>query len=60
MANMPAHTLNVGREADLMLYIFIMLMFFYSISVYHIMKEMQNQVTRLFRDKAKKEGQKLF
>lgn len=59
VANSLAHSLNVGRGADLMLYFFIMLMFFSSISVYRKMKEMQNQITRLFRDKAKKEGKKL-
>lgn len=59
LANSLAHALNVGRGADLMLYFFIILMFFFSISLYQKMKLLQNQITRLYRNQAKNEGVKL-
>lgn len=59
MANALAHALNVGRGADLMLYFFIVLMFFFSVSFYQKIRLLQNQITRLYRFQAKKEAVKL-
>lgn len=59
MANSLAHALNVGRGTDLMLYFFVMLVFFLGVSLYQKIRTLQNQVTRLYRNQAKKEGVKL-
>lgn len=56
LANHLAHALNVGRGADLMLYFFVMLMFFFSVSLYQKITNLQNQITRLYRAQAKREA----
>lgn len=56
-ANQLANFLQVGRGADLMLYFFVVIFAFLSIAFYQKMKNLESSITKMIREKAKKEGE---
>lgn len=58
-ANSVANYLNVGRGADLLLYLFVIASAFYSISTYQKIKDLERATTILFREKAINEAVEL-
>jgi len=58
-ANQLANILHVGRGADLMLYFFVVIFAFLIIALYQKLKVLENHITKLTREKAKKEGIKI-